>query len=139
MIDMTITVEGAKELRRAFARAPRIYTRHARRAMTKTVGLGEQKLKAYPPPIAGSSYQRTGTLGRRWTHKVTGLLGGVTGIIHNLTPYGPWVQSEEFQASVHRGRWQTDKRVVKQIQPQVVGFWEDAMEDAVKEIEGAAS
>ena len=52
--------------------------------------------------------QRTGTLGRRWTHEITRGGGTVRGEVGNNTEYGPYVQSDEFQAGFHRGRWVTD-------------------------------
>lgn len=52
--------------------------------------------------------KRTGTLGRRWTHELTRSSGRVSGEVGNNTQYGPFVQSDEFQARFHRGRWGTD-------------------------------
>lgn len=69
----------------------------------------------YPPPPPGSTYRRTRTLGRLWTTSdpvvtVSGKL--LNARIGNATPYGPYVQDEDLQAKVHRGRWQTTKEVI---------------------------
>lgn len=68
----------------------------------------------YPPPPAGSKYRRTGTLGRRWTTAVTYTNDSLRGRVGNNTLYGPYVESAQFQAHQHRGRWQTDLSVLNE-------------------------
>ncbi len=53
----------------------------------------------------------TGTLGRRWTQTIDATADGLTGRAGNNTVYGPFVQSEMFQAE-WMGHWQTDEDVV---------------------------
>lgn len=67
----------------------------------------------YPPRPPESQYTRTGTLGRRWTTRVTRVTGGVQGTIGNNTLYGPYVQSNEHQAGIHRGRWITIEEAIQ--------------------------
>jgi hypothetical protein len=74
-----------------------------------------------------SSYRRTGTLGRRWTKKVTTSAEGILGVVGNNTVYAPWVQSSRFQAWMHRGRWQTDEQVMERNRGRIVGFFEAAV------------
>src|ERR1051326_6773624 len=50
-------------------------------------------------------YQRTGTLGRKWTSTVHPIAGGIEGVVGNDTPYGPFVQGGSTQAAYHRGVW----------------------------------
>jgi hypothetical protein len=73
----------------------------------------QRDMADYPPARPGSSYRRTGTLGRRWTTEITRNGNGLIGKTGNNTSYGPWVQSKQFQARVHRGRWQTDEDVLE--------------------------
>jgi hypothetical protein len=80
----------------------------------------QRDMADYPPKRAGSSYVRTGTLGRRWTTKVDRTSDGLQGKIGNNTAYGPFVQSKRFQASVHRGRWQTDAQVAERNERDIV-------------------
>lgn len=69
-------------------------------------------LKRYPAEPAGSTYRRTGLLGRRWTFQVSAGLFGVAVTAGNNTIYGVWVQSAAQQAQVDAGRWQTDEEVL---------------------------
>ena len=67
----------------------------------------------YPAPPQASTYRRTGTLGRRWTQTQPSVSESTTQLtvsVGNNTAYGPWVQNEQFQAWMHRGRWQTDEQ-----------------------------
>lgn len=89
-------------------------------------------MKSYPPQRSGSSYVRTGTLGRRWvTEPVKHIAEGLQGTIGNNTPYGPWVQSSAFQAYMHRGRWQTDQDVVREEQQFIIRLFENAVSNAM--------
>ena len=85
-------------------------------------------MAVYPQQRLGSRYIRTGTLGRRWTTKVEQSENGLTGKIGNNTSYGPFVQSQMFQAAVHKGRWQTDEMVLKREQDAIVNDFERAIQ-----------
>jgi hypothetical protein len=74
----------------------------------------ERRMKDYPAPRSGQTYQRTGTLGRRWTHRVTRTPDTIRGEVGNNTRYAPWVQAQEFQAGPHRGRWTTDQQALEE-------------------------
>ncbi len=72
------------------------------------------KAAVYPAQSAGSTYRRTGLLGRLWTSsspQVT--MGGTTweARMENAAPYGPKVMGAE-QVEVHRGRWKTVDQIV---------------------------
>lgn len=98
-------------------------------AMKKSVLILEADLKKYPAQRSGSNYRRTGTLGRRWTTEVNATSNDLTGIVGNNTPYGPFVQSEAFQASIHKGRWLTDERSVINRDSDIVKLFENAASD----------
>lgn len=103
----------------------------------------EGAMKAYPPPPGSGVWaastdrrqkagffaalragrttgSRTGTLGRRWTHRVVREGEGLWAETGNNTVYGPWVQASAAQVGVHRGRWATDVQVADAEMPQVV-------------------
>ena len=122
-----ITIKGLDQLERTLGRATAART--LRRAMNKATLHLQGKMADYPSPPAGSTYRRTGTLGRRWTTDVSG--DGKRGRVGNNTLYGPWVQSERLQARWHRGRWQTDEKVAKQEERKVRDFFEDEIERAL--------
>lgn len=52
-------------------------------------------LASYPPQRAGSTYRRTGRLGRSWT--LEGRRGGLQIVIGNSTPYAPEVQGMRME------------------------------------------
>lgn len=103
-----------------------------RRGIRVAVEHLRNRLAWYPPPIPDSWYDRTGSLGRAWAVKVTGIAGGVTGIIGNTMPYAPSVQDEDTQASVHVGRWRTVQGVAEQESAAVAGFVQDALDGEIE-------
>jgi len=126
----TITISGVDEL---FAK---LGTLGAVETLVPPMQRGVYRLVAemavYPPPPSGSKYVRTGTLGRRWTSKLNRNANGVIGTIGNNTDYGPWVQSDAFQARVHQGRWQTDRQVVGEQEAAIVADFEQAIARAIR-------
>lgn len=106
-----IDIEGIDKLFSKLDRVQAIST--LRPPMQRSVYRLQRDMAQYPPARPGSSYIRTGTLGRRWTTQVTETADGLTGKAGNKTSYGPFVQSQMFQAAVHRGRWQTDEQVLE--------------------------
>lgn len=72
-------------------------------------------------------YRRTGTLGRLWTSakpKIDINKKFFSGEIGNATPYGQFVQDENFQAMYHLGNWQTDIEVMQQSTNEIIQFFE---------------
>ncbi len=57
----------------------------------------QRDMADYPPKPKNSSYRRTGTLGRKWTTKVTKTHEGLTGKVGNNTYYAPYVQHDRFK------------------------------------------
>lgn len=92
----------------------------------------QRDMADYPPARPGSSYVRTGTLGRRWTTKVDRLANGVRGRVGNNTKYAPFVQSKQFQRPLFKGRWQTDEQVLQRNLPAIEKDFNDAVEKAIK-------
>jgi len=80
-----------------------------------------QDLPGYPPPPAGSTYRRTGELGRRFSvGEVSVSANSATVPIGNNTPYAGFVVGPDMgsphQAWMHRGRWwQLDKEMEKDV------------------------
>jgi hypothetical protein len=64
-------------------------------------------------------YQRTRTLGKKWTTKVEFINGGVVGTVGNATPYAPRVQSRADQARVHAGHWGTAEDALENLNDQI--------------------
>jgi hypothetical protein len=116
--DLSISITGVDRLVRnlGLATAQAVLTPPTERATTRL----KDDLKEYPPPPPGSGYVRTGDLGRAWKSRrpsrtMSGLEGGVFNAVRSRRTgkaYGPFVQKQGEQATVHRGRWQTDADVV---------------------------
>ena len=106
-------------------------TREIEKTTRKAVMYVHGKVPAYPAPPVGSTYKRTGTLGREISTKVITMGSDVVGLIGSPTPYAPWVISDEAaggagpQAKVHKGRWYTLQGVVKKAQDAVNKIFED--------------
>ena len=88
---------------------PKDMERYINVALDGAADLIRADIKQYPPPPQDSTYVRTGTLGRSWSKKVSKMQA----IIGNNTRYAPYVQDEDRQAWMHRGRWQTAQSVAR--------------------------
>lgn len=120
-MEIRIEIEGLPEL---YAKLGRNLLPIIQPAILAAVIRAEGKMKVYPPPPPGSTYvrgldPRSERLGQRWTHQV--VMGGdfVRGEIGNNASYAPWVQSSEFQARIHRGRWTTDEDALREVLPKL--------------------
>jgi len=89
--------------------------------MQESVMQLQAAMQVYPPALPTSRYVRTGTLGRRWTTRVTRSGEGLTGRVGNNTIYAPVVQSDMFQARPFVGRWTTDAQAIERLRPWIVG------------------
>ncbi len=98
----------------------------------------ENRLKHSPPTRPGQRYQRnidpkSEHLEQRWNHRIIWTTNSITGEDGNNASYGPWVQSEQFQAWMHRGRWGTDMEALEAVQPNFVSDAERAVLQALEE------
>lgn len=86
----------------------------------------EGAMKVYPPQRP-TTYVRTGRLGRSWTTRKIREPGAVGRQVGNVTEYGPWVQSKDLQAWMHRDWWQTDEEVIADNRATIVQVVNDAL------------
>lgn len=86
-----------------------------------------ERMTDYPPPPANSTYNRTGDLGNSWEVDLAGSR------VHSDIYYGPFVQDYEEQASIHRGRWQTTQSVAAEEEDNIVGIYERAIDEAIRQ------
>ena len=107
MADVALQIEDS-EVRRMLAATPAALERAMRGAMNDATALLLRDLQTYPPQRTGSSYVRTGTLRRSWSREIDGqglAMRGIVGSNENMAPYNRFVQDQDRQAAVHRGRW----------------------------------
>jgi hypothetical protein len=126
----SIEIKGVDELIRKLGKVEGVKVLEA--PMKRSVYRLQRDMADYPAQRPGSSYVRTGTLGRRWTVKISRRSDGVEGRVGNNTVYAPFVQSHRFQARIHRGRWQTDAKVVDKNRQAIVADFERAIKQALK-------
>ena len=116
--------------------------------MKQSVLYVQSKIPAYPSPPPGSTYRRTGTLGRVLTAFGGGLAGGdaaplsrvetfgdkTVGYIGGRLSYITYVVGDEEgegQAWMHRGRWYKLIDVVRQNVHGVVDIFRDGIRDLI--------
>ena len=96
------------EVRDLINRAPAKLSDAMLGGMNDATALVLRELKTYPPPPPNSTYKRTRSLSNSWHKEIEGSglqIRGIVGSNQNIAPYNRWVQDEERQAEVHRGRW----------------------------------
>ena len=120
--DLQIKITVDPDLERKLA-AGRTISNALPRVMKQAVLYGQSQIPGYPAPPDGSTYRRTGTLGR----SLTSMQGQAPGALSRVTPlgnhtigaigtnirYGPYVIGRDRQARVHRGRWYTLQSVIE--------------------------
>ena len=138
MIDPEIETKGVEQVRKKIDRLQkRLDTGDpgstVRQVLRRVVILIQSRMMVYPPQRAGSSYRRTGTLGRTWTSDVYSEGDSLIGKVGNVTKYAPQVQSEKFQSKAHKGRWQTDVQVIRELEPEINAEFSALGRDVVRE------
>jgi len=104
-----------------------------KKPMQQSLRILESDIADYPDKPAGSTYDRTGILGKKWTVKTTNVANGIRGVVGNRTDYAPWVQSHLFQTRAHRRTgWPTDKKVIDQNRKRIVELFNKAIKEAIK-------
>lgn len=134
--DLRIEFRGLDEVIAKYERIERDMPQALTKTMTRAVIYAQGQIPAYPSPPPGSSYRRTGTLGRVVTAfpgqhggrnlgggggsgdgvpltRVEPIGGGVRGVIGGKLSYLPDVVGEGTQVRAHRGRWWTLQKVIR--------------------------
>jgi len=127
---VTVDIKGTDALIAKFGKVQA--TNVLRDPMMRAVLRIQRDMQEYPTQRVGSLYRRTGTLGRLWVTKVYQEGAYLTGKVGNRVKYAPFVQSRQFQARIHRGRWQTDERVVNLNARTIVRDFEATIERATR-------
>ena len=127
----SIRIEGVDKLLRKFNSLRQIHS-ILRPPMQRSVMILQADLAKYPSPRPNSSYVWTGTLGRSWTPRVRTEGDRLVGRVGTKVIYAPFVQSQQFQANIHRGRWQTDVQVLERNRTRIMRQFESAIEQALE-------
>jgi hypothetical protein len=121
-----------------FGRAEQIVQDEMEEAAYRVFGVAARALQQYPPPIAGSSYIRSGDLGRGWDRDPHFRIGrgGIGVSLSNPVAYAGLVQGPR-QAKIHKERWLSIVTAQDQIE-QTYGplYVNDAMGNIARYLEG---
>lgn len=131
---MQLIIRGLEETERTVARLQTQLGPELERATLKAVTYVQGEVPDYPPPPPGSTYVRTGTLGRSVTSlagrapgalsRVEATGGRAVGIIGTNIRYAQYVIDEERQAWMHEGRWWTLQDVVRGARAGIVSIYQ---------------
>lgn len=100
------------------------------RAMHKATKFIQRRLAKYPAKPAHSTYRRTGTLGRRWTDKVTNR--GREGEVGNNTEYAIYVQGPKRRSFHEAAGWINIEEMAEKVERDVVDIFDDEYKKAAK-------
>ena len=128
-MSVSIDIKGVDELIRKLGTIGAMKT--LRPAMKDSVNLLHQSTGRYPPPRAGSSYVRTDVLKNSYTTKIETTPRSMIGKVGTNLGYAPFVQSHQFQAWMHKGRWPTDLDIMEKNRPAIVAKFEQAINKAI--------
>lgn len=86
----------------------------------------EQRIKEYPSPPPGSTYQRTYQLQNSWQSTVLMLSNGTMGVTRSQgVNYNLYVQDENTQATVHAANdWPTIQNVPSEKEDEIFSIYE---------------
>ena len=126
--NISLAIIGDKELILALKNTA-VIQRELIEAGNKSVVVVHKRASTYPPARSSSTYRRTRRLGNSWTMEVKPIGGGVRSIVKNPTDYGPFVMGTRDQASVHQGRWATERKILEEMKKKILGFYEVALKN----------
>lgn len=102
--------------------------------MEASLALLHDFMARYPAQRAGSTYRRTGDYGRKWTEAIRPEGSGLYGELGNSVrsrrhgkAYGPYVGNEQRQ-SRYNTHWQTDADAIRQHEPQIQRYFDQALQ-----------
>jgi len=124
-MNLSIRIDDS-EVRDLINRAPAKLSDAMLGGMNDATALVLRELKTYPPPPPNSTYKRTRSLSNSWHKEIEGSglqIRGIVGSNQNIAPYNRWVQDEDVQAEVHRGRWQTAQDVLQRNEQNIRGMF----------------
>ena len=142
MTDVSIQVQGVPQLVRKLGKA--VATDTLARAMDKARMRVQSALQRYPSPPQGSTYVRTGDLGRSWTSRTIVGADGVTGQLGNAVrsrrggrAYARYVQADVSEPAPHQTQqhtstgWITDLQALERNRSAIERDFNDAIDKAL--------
>ena len=141
-----IHVEGMDRLIRKFAGYPGRLKTAMGKAMWASLLILWENVPPYPAKPQGSSYDRTGTLGRSLgvmegggkagkptVYSVTGSGTQTIGKFGTNLNYAQYVVDPDRQAWMHKGRWWTMKHIKNKSVDKIKALWDDIVKKAIRD------
>lgn len=127
----TITILGLPELEKKLGRLASIDL--LKPPMHKATKLIYAETQKYPPPRPGQTYVRRKSAGLAgsWVERVEIRGKTLVGVVGSSISYGPFVQSPDKQAWMHKGRWPTTDDITKKVAKPVSKLFENAIRKAI--------
>jgi len=124
-------------------RYPQQLNQEMERTIKQALAHTQGSVPPYPAPPPGSSYVRTGTLGRTIglggradIYETRRVGAGYEARLGTRLDYAPYVIGPETQAAPHRGRWWTMRTVLEKAMPGIERLYEAAANRMVAFLEG---
>jgi hypothetical protein len=122
-----IEIRGLQKLSNKYAKLGKDLYPEMEKTTEKAADLFLENIPPYPEQgVNVTGYKRTGSLGRKWTRKVSRVGSQAIGKIGTNQSYAPWVVSEEVgnngagpQAWFHQDRWWTIQQVARDVAPKI--------------------
>lgn len=144
-----IEVKGLNELLERMKKYPLEMHKAMAKTMAASLLVLWENVPGYPPPPEGSTYDRTGTLGRSLGSDIGGGKGGDPSIFA-IKPLGSAgyegkfgtnleyadVVIGEHQARVHAGRWWNIYAIAEKAADKINGLWRTLGDQMAKFLEG---
>jgi hypothetical protein len=145
-----IEIKGLNELLQRMTAYPVELIKVTATSMSASLNALWEKVPPYPQQDSGSTYRRTGTLGRSLgsgmqggaegspsVYKVRSLGGGnVEGVFGTNLDYAPLVIGEGTQAGMHSSRWWTIRTIAERAADKIEKIWQQCGELLAQFLEG---
>lgn len=147
MPELDIEVDGLDKVIRRMQGFPKEYKVQARRTMVASLITLQERVPPYPPQQPGSSYFRTGLLGRSLGASMQGTRfgvpnvrqtkflarGTVVGTFGTKTKYAPDVIGETTQTAEFKARgWWTMRTIRDAAEEKITRLWTEFTEDMAR-------
>lgn len=145
-----IEIRGLKEIQERMQEYPQKLNAAIRKTMQAAILALWETVPPYPEPPEGSTYRRTGTLGRTLGSGESGGKASSTPDIYEVKKmgsayegrfgssleYAPYVIGDDTQAEVHRGRWWTMKVIAERATAKIDRLFEMLAEKLTAWLDG---
>lgn len=136
---MKLEIRGLERLNRRLDRMAGDVMPDLKKATDRAVKFVHSRVPKYPPAPVGSTYRRTGTLGREIGTEVRALSSEIVGVIGTADVKAPWVISDRRVGSRgpqtwwhEKNGWYTLQGVVMKARDGIIAIYQKAVNELVE-------